>query len=93
MSTGVLKALPGKLDIKRLSPSILYLLPPRRLVRMYDEVLNVLSIFFAVTSLRKREVIALVEVHACCRMVLDRFLMVLLVAIHTYFSILSARFC
>ena len=29
MSTSVLKALPGKLDIKRLSPSILYFLPPR----------------------------------------------------------------
>ena len=28
MSTSVLKALPGKLDIKRLSPSILYLSNP-----------------------------------------------------------------
>ena len=31
MSTGVLKALPGKLDIKRHLPSVLYLLQPRNL--------------------------------------------------------------
>ena len=36
MSTSVLKALPGKLDIKRHSPSILYLLDTDDAVTMSD---------------------------------------------------------
>ena len=36
MSTCVLKALPGKLDIKRHSPSILYIWKPISYVQIYD---------------------------------------------------------
>ena len=39
MSTSVLKALPGKLDIKRHSPSILYLSP----IKMIAKLENTLS--------------------------------------------------
>ena len=35
MSTSVLKALPGKLDIKRNSPSILYITPTQNMLVCY----------------------------------------------------------
>ena len=46
MSTSVLKALPGKLDIKRHSPSILYLNYIEKIDNISSEVLNLLEEYF-----------------------------------------------